>query len=134
MFIKKILLAPSIVASSIFFALAQGTVTEVTALPPTAVAGNNALLGILAVAQTIVARLVPFLVGLAVLAFFWFLIIFIWKGQSSPDEQRKSLAGMGYSLLAIFVMVSIWGIIGFMGSIFGISQGGSMPGFRLPGE
>jgi hypothetical protein len=91
-------------------------------------------LGLLALAQTIVSRLVPFLVGLAVVVFFWFLVTFIWKGKDNPEEQKKGRAGMMYSLLAIFVMVSLWGIITFIGGILGIGQGGSISGFNLPGE
>jgi uncharacterized membrane protein len=81
-----------------------------------------------------VSRLVPFLVGLAVVVFFWFLVTFIWKGKDNPEEQKKGRAGMMYSLLAIFVMVSLWGIITFIGGILGIGQGGSISGFNLPGE
>ena len=94
----------------------------------------SGLLGFLALAQTIASRLVPFLIGLALLAFFWYLITFIWKGASNPDEQKKGKAGMLYSILAIFVMVSIWGIIAFAGNILGIGQGGDMHGFTPPGQ
>jgi hypothetical protein len=34
---------------------------------------------------------------------------------------------MGYSILAIFVMVSIWGIIGFIGNTLGVGAGGGAP-------
>jgi hypothetical protein len=88
------------------------------------------LLQLLALAQTIVSRLGIFAVGVAVLAFFWFLILFIWKGREDGAEKTRSLAGMGYAILAIFVMVSIWGIVGALGGIFGIGQGGSVP---IPG-
>lgn len=91
-------------------------------------------LGLLALAQTIVARLVPLLVGLAMLAFFWYLVMFIWQGSSNPDKQKEGKSGMFYSLLAIFVMVSLWGIIQFAGSVLGINQGGTISGFKLPGE
>ncbi len=94
----------------------------------------SGILGLLALAQTLVARFVPLLVGVALLAFFWFLIEFIWKGKESADEQAKGKKGMMYSILAIFVMVSIWGIIAFIGGILGISPGGTMSGFKLPGE
>lgn len=96
--------------------------------------GAGSVLGLLALAQLIVVRLAPFLIGLALLAFFWFLILFIWKGKDSPDEQKKGRIGMAYSILALFVMVSVWGIIGVAGSILGIRQGGTMTGFKLPGE
>jgi hypothetical protein len=81
--------------------------------------------------QNIVARLVPLAIGLAVLAFFWFLIQFIWK-SGDPNGRADSLRGMGYSVLALFVMVSIWGIIGFLGSIVGVGQGGTAPTPSVP--
>ncbi len=155
---KKTLLALSLIASSCFFAYAQvqigqvqintqtgqygaqGTVNGIpvsignTSLGSLFSNNQNGLLGLLALAQTILSRLVPFLVGLAVVVFFWFLVEFIWKGRDNPAKQKEALSGMGWSILAIFVMVSVWGIIAFIGNIFGINQGGSMPAFRLPGE
>ncbi len=88
------------------------------------------LLQLLALAQTIVTRLVPFAIGLAIIAFFWFLIEFIWKGRDDAAAKTRSLSGMGYAILALFVMVSIWGIIGALGGMIGIGQGGSVP---IPG-
>ena len=93
---------------------------------------GSGLLSLLALAQNIVARLVPFAIGIAVLAFFWYLILFIWKGSEDGDEKKKSLAGMGYSILALFVMVAVWGIIGFMSSLLGIQTGGSVPVPGIP--
>ena len=126
---KKALTFLSLVAANTFAALAQGTITIGSSAQQGTVNGG-ALLSFLALAQTIVTRLVPFAVGIAVLAFFWFLITFIWKGRDNPEEQSKSLAGMGWSVLALFVMVSIWGIVGFLGSIVGVNQGGNVP---IPG-
>ena len=133
---KKILLTISLFVSSIFLAYAQGSVNLGGGSGGSTMTGNgsNALLSLLRIAQTIVGKLVPFLIGVALLAFFWFLILFIWKGQDDPAKQQESMKGMGYSILAIFVMVSIWGIISFAGSILGINQGGTMPAFKLPGE
>jgi hypothetical protein len=91
-------------------------------------------LGLIALAQTLINRDIPFLVGLALLAFFWYLVEFIWKGRDSSEEQKKGKMGMVYSIVALFVMVSVWGIIGFIGGTLGISQGGKMSGFNLPGE
>jgi hypothetical protein len=111
------------------FALAQTTITIGSGAQQGQVNGS-ALLSLLALAQALVSNLGVFAIGLAVLAFFWFLITFIWKGKDSPDEQSKSLRGMGFSILALFVMVSIWGIIGLLGSIVGVNQGGNIP---IPG-
>ena len=92
---------------------------------------TTALTQLLASAQDILSRLVPFAITLAVLVFFWFLIMFIWK-SGDPAERKKSLAGMGWSVVALFVMVSIWGIVGFLGSITGIGQGGTVPVPTVP--
>lgn len=131
---KKALTLVSIVAGNVMLASAQISINIGTGATQGQVNGG-ALLQLLALAQTIVTRLVPFAVGLAVLAFFWFLIKFIWKGSENPDEKSASLKGMGYAILALFVMVSIWGLVGFMGSLVGINQGGSVPipGVPIPG-
>lgn len=85
-------------------------------------------------AQGIVQQLIPLTVGMGLVAFFWFLIVFITKGGESGDAKNSSLKGMGYSILAMFVMVSIWGIIALIGGMLGIGQGGGADmQFKLPG-
>ncbi len=126
---KKALLTITVTVSSLALAFAQTTVIIGSGAQQGQVNGS-ALLSLLALAQALVSNLGVFAIGVAVLAFFWFLITFIWKGKDSPDEQSKSLRGMGYSVLALFVMVSIWGIIGLLGSITGVNQGGNIP---IPG-
>lgn len=130
---KKALISLSVLSGSIMMALAQINVGGQITIGLGATQGQvngGALLQLLALAQTIVTRLVPFAVGLAVLAFFYFLIIFIWQGKGDPTKRTAGLHGMGYAILALFVMVSIWGIVGFLGSVSGIGQGGSVP---IPG-
>jgi hypothetical protein len=112
---KKALLTLSAAASGTMFAFAQN-----------AQVNGTALISLLNLAQDIISRLVPFAITLAVVVFFWFLIQFIWK-SGEPEARKKSLAGMGWSIVALFVMVSIWGIVGFLASLTGISQGGSIP-------
>ena len=126
---KKALTTLSLIAGNTALALAQVNIN----IGQTAAQGQvngGALLSLLALAQTIVTRLVPFAIGVAVLAFFWFLIQFILKGSSDPAKQKESMAGMGYSILALFAMVSIWGLVGLLGSFFCVNQGGSVP---IPG-
>lgn len=94
--------------------------------------GGGPLIQLLSLAQTIVSRLVPLMVGLGVLAFFWYLIQYIWKGTEDPAKRTEGLKGMGYSLLAIFVMVSIWGIISLMSSVLGVGVGGGLPPLQMP--
>lgn len=114
--------------TSASFALAQVSITIGQGAQQGQVNGG-ALLSLLALAQEIISRLVPFAITIAVLAFFWFLIKLIMS-QSNPEAKTTALKGMGYSILALFVMVSIWGIIGLLGSIVGVNQGGNIP---IPG-
>lgn len=95
---------------------------------------GSAPLGLLALAQTIVNRLSPFLVTVALLAFFWYLIKFIVQGGQSADAKAASIKGMGWAIFALFVMVSIWGIITLMASLLGIDQNARMHTFILPGQ
>lgn len=123
---KKTLLTSCALVSSVFSVFAQVTITL----------GSQAtgIKGLINMTQGILTRLVPILIGLAVLALFWFIIKFIWMAKDNPEEQIKARVGMGYSIFALFVMVSIWGIIGLIGSTLGVGQGGSMSGFKVPGE
>lgn len=125
---KKALLTISFAASSLAFAFAQVSITIGSGAQQGQVNGS-ALLSLLALAQTLVSNLGVFAIGVAVLAFFWYLIKFIVQ-QANPEAKSSSLKGMGYSILALFVMVSIWGIIGLFGSITGVNQGGNIP---IPG-
>ncbi len=92
---------------------------------------GGALISLIQLAQNIINRLGILFIGLAIVAFFWYLITFIFSGSDGADRNKK-LAGMGFSILAIFVMVSIWGIVGFLGSLTGIAQGGNVPVPAIP--
>lgn len=136
---KKISSFLLVVSSTIINVFAQGVTFNgtVSGTPFSLNFGNTAangsgVLGLLNLAQTIVARLVPFMIGLAVLAFFWFLVQFIWKGDEDPKKHAEGMKGMGYSLIALFAMVSIWGIIAFAGSILSIGQGGAVTDIQMP--
>lgn len=131
---KKALSLFLIAVTGLMFASAQTLTVGQTATQGQV--NGGALLALLALAQTLVTRLVPFAVGLAVLAFFWFLIEFIWKGRDDAAAKTQSMKGMGYAILALFIMVSIWGIIGMLGSMLGVGQGGSVPipGVPIPGN
>ncbi len=106
---KKASIFLSVSFLSVFTAFAQNQVN------------GSQLFQLLSLAQTIVNRLSPIMVTIALLAFFWYLIKFIAKGSQSSTERDLSLKGMGYSILALFVMVSIWGIVGNIQTILGIT-------------
>lgn len=63
---------------------------------------------------SLVKLALPVAVGLGLLAFLWGLAQFIFRvgGDEKAVEEGKRI--MKWGLLALFVMVSVWGIVIFM--------------------
>ncbi len=59
----------------------------------------------------------PLVVGLALLGFFWGLAKFIFSGGEEKDKGRTMMI---WGVVALFVMVAVWGLVGFLGQISGI--------------
>jgi len=74
----------------------------------------------------IVDTLLPIVVGIALLAFFWGLATYIFNAGNEEAKDRGKRIMIG-GVIALFVMVSIWGIVGFIGGALGIGQGGTAP-------
>lgn len=67
---------------------------------------------------TLANAVIPFLIGLAVVAFVYGIIQYFLN----PDNEEKRKAGKSYMLwgvIALFVMVSFWGLVGILSSTFG---------------
>lgn len=67
----------------------------------------------------------PIVVALALVYFFWGLGNFI-LGSGSEEKRKEAIAIMIYGILALFVMVSVWGIVNVLQSTFGIQGGGDI--------
>jgi len=72
---------------------------------------------------SIVETLIPVAASLAVLFFFWNLAMFILSG--SGEDKAKSKMGMVWGVVAIFIIFSIWGLVGFLRDTFGIKDNAS---------
>jgi len=73
--------------------------------------------------------LIILLITGAVAVFFWGLITFIYNVRSgSEDAVKKGKTLMIWGIIALFVMVSVWAIVGFIQDALGLpntSVGGS---------
>lgn len=68
--------------------------------------------------QQIIGATIPVLIGLAVLAFSWGIVVYLFTGDK---EKGKHI--MIWGVIAIFVMTSVWGLVGILRStIFGNNQ------------
>lgn len=88
--------------------------------PTTSQAGSN-VNQLFDVISNLASRSIGILVTIALAVFFWGLVRYLFKlGGEKGAENGKSL--MIYGLVALFIMVSVWGIINFVSSFFGINS------------
>lgn len=73
---------------------------------------------------TIVGALVPFMLTLAVLYFLWGLAKFVLAaGDEGARESGRSI--MVWGVIAITVMVSLWGLVALLQEIFNVNDSAS---------
>lgn len=74
----------------------------------------------------IVDLALPIVAALALLAFFWGLMKFIFA-TSNTDAKEDGKRIMIWGIIALFVMVSVWGLVQFIGTALNVDQGGTAP-------
>lgn len=80
----------------------------------------------------LIGRLTIVVGAIALLVFFWGLVKFISKaGGETGIEEGKNI--MKWGILALFVMISIWGIIRFMQSELNLRNFAPMQ-LQVPGQ
>ena len=80
----------------------------------------------------LVALALPIVVALALLAFFWGLVKFIFA-QGNEEARADGKKIMIWGLIALFVMVAFWGLVEFIGNALNIDTGGSTDIPSVPG-
>ncbi|HTR18913.1 MAG TPA: hypothetical protein VMH91_02980 [Candidatus Paceibacterota bacterium] len=95
-------------------ALALGLLT----LP--ALASAQSLLNTLGFFNVLLNGLIGLLITLAIIAFFWGLIKYLFTGAT--EGKAEGLKIMLYGVITIFVMVSIWGIVRLLQSTFQVTS------------
>jgi len=78
----------------------------------------------------LIGILLPIVVALALLFFFWGLAKFILaSGDEDAKDQGKRI--MIWGVVALFVMASVWGLVAFFGNLTGVDQGQNL--LNVPG-
>lgn len=100
-------------------------VATLATVPRFASADTSTLKGIIdSFAEIIGQSLVTLLFGMALAAFIWGVIrMVIAAGDQNKREEGKKWLVWG--ILGMFVIVGLWGIVGFLSSTFGIGLGGT---------
>ena len=73
----------------------------------------------------LVEQLIPIVISLALLFFIWGLVQFI---IASGDETAKEAGKrrMVWGIFALFIIVSVWGIVELLAEMTGVSVGGTI--------
>jgi hypothetical protein len=98
---KKVILAAVVFAPAVVFAQTLGNLE-------TLLRSIGRLVGIA----------LPIVVALALLAFFWGLVRFIFGTEEGKKEGRSLMI---WGLVALFVMVAVWGLVRFIGNAIGVT-------------
>lgn len=75
----------------------------------------------LKVLSDLVNGLIPIVLALTVLIFFWGLAMYLWDAGNA-EKKGQGIQIMVMGVVALFVMVSIWGIIGVLQQTFKVDQ------------
>jgi hypothetical protein len=79
---------------------------------------TGGIMNLLNQVQQIIGATIPVLIGLAVLAFSWGIVMYLF---GKDKDGAKSM--MIWGIIAIFVMTSVWGLVGILRStVFGTNQ------------
>lgn len=93
---------------------------------PAIAAAQNVTTALLRISD-IINILIPLLIALALVVFFWGLVKYIWSsGEGHAEGQKVMIAG----LVSLFIMVSVFGIIRLVGDTFGVFGGNNT--FQAP--
>lgn len=92
------------------------------------------LFDILQVLANLIGFATPIVVALALLYFFWGLATYILNAKDT-EKQKEGRSIMIWGILALFIMVSVWGIINVVRDTFlqGTSNNIIVPGVETQG-
>ena len=82
--------------------------------------------GIMIWVRNILNAAVPLILSLAVVWFIWNVFRFAIAG--SEEDKTKAKTQMVWGIVAIFVMVSVWGLVAILTSTFGTTGQGALNG------
>ncbi len=96
--------------------------TSYSLLPTPALAALDKTGDLITAVGGLVSRLTLIAAGVALLVFLWGLAKFIFKSGGDEKSHEEGIAIMKWGIVALFVMVSVWGIVNFMQSTLGLPR------------
>jgi hypothetical protein len=81
---------------------------------------------------TLVNLIIPVLIALGVLFFIWGLVQFIFASgdEAAKDEGKRKMI---WGVIALFVIVSVWGLVALLNQVTGVNQTTQMQAVKIVG-
>ena len=80
----------------------------------------------------IIAKVIPIVFALAIIYFFWGIVQFI-RGAGDPKKAAEGKSIMIYGIIAIAVMVSVYGLVTWLQDTLGLSNTATIVLPTVPG-
>lgn len=77
------------------------------------------------VANAVISAAVPIVISLAILVFIWGVLRYVISSDEDKRKEGKNL--MLWGIVGIFVMVSVWGLVGILQKTIGVDSGDNAP-------
>lgn len=106
------------------------TGTLLAATPTLVLAQANAF-SILGVISNLMRILIPLLITAALIYFIYGVIKYVISKDADGTKAAREIIFRG--LIGLFVILSIWGLVGVLQSTFGIGSGGNIDQSNIPG-
>lgn len=103
--------------------LLKGSALAAAALPFMAFAQADAF-SVLNVVKNFINQATPVLVSAAVLYFIYGVVTFVIAGDADKKAEARQKVIQG--IIGLFVIVSLWGIVFFIGNTFGVGPTGEV--------
>lgn len=89
------------------------------------ITSNGGLAGFLNSLKSLMDRIVPLLIGLAVIAFLYGVLRFVFNA-GNEDARKQGKDFIIYGLIGIVVMISVWGLVFFVQNSLGLNTSGTI--------
>lgn len=93
---------------------------------------NNGARGLIPFLIGFINNAIAFILGVTVLVFIWGIFKLVFSNKDSK-EREQARGYIVWGIVALFVMVSVWGLVNLLISFFGFGATEAMtPGFPNP--